>query len=199
MNKFVTRVFAGAVLIGLCGGSAAVAAQQAAAAKRLTVRTNRRIFYRAQRNTTATIVGNPVANGATFNLQLTPGGTQCFQLPASNWRTDSHGYRYNDAATVNGPINGARIRQHLGVSDAFELKVKARSPGITVMPGNPTLTYGTNFSIKGGGDEYCASTGTSTPIANTARVFAVKDDNNGACTIAACSPSGAFIEAVNLF
>jgi len=199
MQRFVTRIIAGAALLGLCGGSA-FALPQAAPAKNLLVRNppsgNRGAFYKAK--PTAPLAGNPTVDGATFNLQLSPGGTQCFQLPASGWRSIGpalgpvRGYRYDDHQLLNGPIKVALILKKSG--GTLLVKVKARGPAVTVIPGNPTLTYGVNFSVKGTGDQYCASTGTATPAPNSATTFHVGNDNNGACTLAACSPSGAFLD-----
>jgi hypothetical protein len=178
-------------------GGMALAAQQGAAAKKFLVKSppsgNKKIVF-LSKNTTATLMGNPVMNGASFNVALTMGGTQCIPLPASGWTSTPVGFKYKDPQLANGPVKNAIIKKT--PSGNFLLKVIAKGAAITIAPGNPTLTYGTNFKINGGGDEYCASTGTAAPKKNDAKTFLVKADTGTACTAAACSsPSGAFLDA----
>jgi hypothetical protein len=176
-------------------GGLALAAQQGAAAKKLLVKNppsgNKKIVY-LSKNQTSTVVGDPVANGATFTISLTPGGTQCVNLPASGWEATNVGFKYKDPSLANGPVKVALIKQT--PSGNFLLKVIAKSAAITVAPGNPTTTYGTNFEINSG-DEYCASTGTGTVKKNDDKTFLVKDDNGTLCTTSCSSPSGAFLDA----
>jgi len=178
-------------------GGIAIATQQGAAAKKLLVNNppsgNKKIVYNSK-NSSSTVFGNPSLNGASFNIALTPGGTQCMSLPASGWSSTPTGFKYKDPSLVNGPVKVALIKAT--PSGNFLLKVIAKSAAITIAPGNPTATYGTNFKINGGGDEYCASTGTATPVKNDDKKFLVNNDTGTACTAAACSsPSGAFIDA----
>lgn len=200
MQKFVTRVVVGAAFAGLCSGPA-LGVTQSAPVGALTVKDppsgNRLVFYKSK--PAAPLVGDPIVSGATLNFQLTPGGSQCFHFPpGAAWRPigtpmNVRGYRYRGLPSGTSVI----IRD---AGTRLLIKVKVRGPGITVVPGNPTLTYGVNFDVKGTGDEYCASTGTTTPTRNTATIFRVRNDNNGACTLAPCSPSGAFLEvSPNLF
>jgi hypothetical protein len=176
-------------------GGIAIAAQQGAAAKKLLVKSppsgNKKIVY-LSKNTTATVVGNPVADGATFTISLTAGGTQCVSLPSSGWTATPVGFKYKDAGLVNGPVKVALIKKT--PSGNFLLKVIAKSGAITVAPGNPTATYGTNFAINSG-DEYCASTGSAVPTKNDAKTFLVKNDTGNLCTTSCSSPSGAFVDA----
>jgi len=176
-------------------GGLALAAQQGAAAKKLLVKKppsgNKKIVY-LSKNASSTVQGNPVANGATFTIALTPGGTQCVTLPASGWEATPVGFKYKDPSLTNGPVKVALIKAT--PSGNFLLKVIAKSAAITVAPGDPTASYGTNFSINSG-DEYCASTGTGTVKKNDAKTFLVKDDTGILCTASCSSPSGAFLEA----
>ena len=176
-------------------GGLALAAQQGAAAKKLLVKSppsgNKKIVY-LSKNTTSTVVGDPVANGATFTISLGGDGTQCVSLPASGWTATPVGFKYKDAALTNGPVKVALIKQT--PSGDFLLKVIAKSGAITVAPANPTTSYGTNFEINSG-DEYCASTGTAIPTKNDAKTFLVKNDTGVLCTTSCSSPSGAFIDA----
>ena len=62
-----------------------------------------------------------------------------------------------------------------------------KGTAITVLPGNPTSTYALNFTIGGGGDEYCSGSGTATPKQNDAKTFKVTNDTAAvACSIPAC-------------
>jgi hypothetical protein len=182
------------------GGGLAVAAQQGAAAKKLLLNNppsgNTKIVY-LSKNTTGTVQGNPITNGASFNVVIGGDGTQCMTMPASGWSViGTQGFKYKDPSLANGPVKVALIKAT--PSGNFLLKVITK--GNTVVPGNPTTTnYGTNFTINSG-DEYCASTGTATPTKNTPAKFLVKNDTGMLCTATACSsPSGAFLEVAAAF
>jgi hypothetical protein len=102
------------------------------------------------------------------------------------------GFKYKDPQLANGPVKVALIKQT--PSGNFLLKVVEKGPQVTPAPGNPTATYGTSFEI-GGGDEYCASTGTATPKKNDDRKFLVTNDTGTLCTTTCVgSPSGAFVD-----
>ena len=189
------KVIALGIAAAFVSGGIAIAAQQDAAAKKLLVKNppsgNKKIVY-LSKNTSSTVVGNPVANGATFTIALNPGGTQCVTLPGSGWSATPVGFKYKDPDLNNGPVKVALIKAT--PSGNFLLKVIAKSAAITVAPGDPTLSYGTNFEINSG-DEYCASTGSGTVKKNDEKTFLVKDDNGTLCTTSCGSPSGAFLEA----
>ena len=81
-------------------GGIAIAAQQGAAAKKLLLHNppsgNTKIVY-LSKNTTATVAGNPIANGASFNVVIGGDGTQCMSMPASGWSAISTiGFKYDD-------------------------------------------------------------------------------------------------------
>ena len=197
MRKIIVVAIAAAFM----SGGIALATQQGAAAKKLLVKSptsgNKKLVY-LSKNTTSTVFGDPTLNGASFNIVLTPGGTQCISLPSSGWTSNPVGFKYKDPTLANGPVKVALIKKT--PSGNFLLKVIGKSASFTPAPGNPTAAYGTNFKINGGGDEYCASTGTATPTKNDAKTFLVKDDTGTACTATACSsPSGAFLEAAAAF
>ena len=196
MRKFIAFGIAAAFV----SGGIAIAAQQGAAAKKLLVKNppsgNKKIVY-LSKNATGTVAGDPTTNGATFTIALTPGGTQCVNLPAAQWVTTNTGFKYKDPQLTNGPVKIALIKQ--APSGNFLLKVVAKSAAITVAPGNPTGTYGTNFEIGGGGDEYCSSTGSAIPTKNDDKTFLVKNDTGTACTTSCASPSGAFLDAAAAF
>ena len=161
------------------------AAQQGTATKKLLVKNTatRKVLYRAK-NDTGIVMGDPTASGASFNLQLTSGGTQCFTLPASGWSAlGTQGYTYKDPQLANGPVKVAQIKAT--PSGVFQIKLVAKGDGITVTPGNPTTSYATNFSVVGG-DEYCGSSGSATPNPNDAITFNVVNDDGTTCTLPPC-------------
>jgi hypothetical protein len=196
MRKLIALGIAAAFV----SGGIAIAAQQGAAAKKLLVKNptsgNKKIVY-LSKNASSTINGDPTLNGATFTVALTPGGTQCVTLPAANWTTTNTGFKYKDPQLTAGPVKVALIK--VSGSGNFLLKVVAKSAAITVAPGNPTASYGTSFEIGGGGDQYCASTGSAIPTKNDAVTFLVKNDTGTLCTTACASPSGAFLDAPAAF
>jgi len=103
MRKLIALGIAAAFL----SGGIAIGAQQGAAAKKLLVKNppsgNKKIVY-LSKNATGTIQGDPSLNGATFTIALTPGGTQCVNLPAANWSTTNTGFKYKDPQLTNGPV-----------------------------------------------------------------------------------------------
>jgi len=191
------KLMALGIAAAFVSGGIAIAAQQGAAAKKLLVKNppsgNKKLVY-LSKNASSTLAGDPTLNGASFNVDLTPGGTQCLTLPSTNWTTTATGFKYKDPQLANGPVKVALIK--VSGSGKFLLKVVAKSAALTIAPGNPTASYGTNFKINGGGDEYCASTGTAVPTKNDDKTFLVKNDDDTTCTASACSsPSGAFLGA----
>ena len=60
----------------------------------------------------SSVVGDPTVNGATLNIMLTPGGTQCVQLPAIDWdHLGTGGFKYNDSSRDHGPVQAAKIKR----------------------------------------------------------------------------------------
>jgi hypothetical protein len=180
-----------AIAVAAMAFSAVVAgaAQQGTAAKKLLVKNTatRKLVYKAKNNTGT--VTDPTVSGATFNLQLTTGGTgggtQCFPLPAAGWTAISTlGFKYKDRTLANGPVKVALIKR--APSGVFGIKIIAKGTGITVTPGDPSTTgYATNFSVSGG-DEYCGSTGSVVPNPNNATTFNVVNDDGTTCSLGPC-------------
>lgn len=139
----------------------------------------------------ATIVGDPTTNGASLNLELTPGGQECFVLPSSLWEQKPSGLLKYD---FFDPGNRRKVKVRLKVTGSGIFKLNFGAKGTSIEPGDPTLSYAANFSILGGGDEYCTSTGTASPRRNDSKLYLVVNDDGTACPLAACSPSGAFLE-----
>jgi CHRD domain-containing protein len=151
----------------------------------------RKIVWKVKENASSnTVTGDPVTNGATLRVTLTPGGDQCFPLPAQNWSAiSSIGFKYKDADLSEGPVKVASIKKTPAGVFLVKAVISGKGPStINVLPGNPTSSYATNLSI-GGGDAYCSGTGTVTPGPNDDKTFKVVNDTTpGSCTVSACSP-----------
>ena len=150
----------------------------------------RKIAWKVRESdSTNTIVGDPTINGAQVHIRLTPGGDQCFSMPSSAWKAVRGGFKYKDRKLVNGPVKRAQIRK--SATGTFGIKVSLSAKGtfpITIVPGDPTASYGVNFEIGGAGDEYCSGTGTATPSRNDTKTFKLRNDTTPAiCPILACS------------
>jgi hypothetical protein len=189
----------------LASAGIALASQQLVPAKIVLVKNppagaaKRKIIVKVKENASAaTVAGDPTINGATLRVLLSPGGDQCFTMPAPGWTAISTlGYKYKDAALANGAVKVASIKKT--PSGVFLVKAIIQGKGaeqINVLPGNPTNSYGTNLTL-GGGDDYCTGTGTATPNPNDDKTFKVVNDTAPSSCIAACgggSPSGAFLD-----
>jgi hypothetical protein len=174
----------------------ASAAEQPKPTKSLLVKnppsgpTKRKIVWKVvEKASSNTIVGDPTADGAQIRVQLTPGGDQCFSMPASGWKAiGSIGFKYKDRKLLMGAVKTARIKKTR--AGTFILKVVLSGKGsqaITIAPGNPTASYGVNFEINGLGDEYCSGTGTATPKRNDGKTFRTTNDTVPASCINPCS------------
>ena len=201
MSKIVRALASFIGIMGLVGGIA-YAAVQLKPTKALVVKnppsgpSARSVSWRVSEPTSSnTVVGDPTVNGAKFRIKLTPGGDQCVTMPASGWvGLGTFGFKYKDPTLANGPVKAALIKK--AGSGTFLIKTILKGGGVTLVPGNPTASYATNFKI-GAGDEYCSGSGTAVPSANDARKFKVaRDTTPGTCSISACSPSGAFLDPI---
>ena len=163
--------------------------------------TKRKILWKVKEPASSnTVTGNPnlVTNGgATLRVSLTPGGDQCFNLPTGNWSpVGSIGFKYRDADLSEGAVKVAFIKKTASGNFLIKALVKGNGPQpINVVPGNPTTSYAVNLKINSG-DAYCSGTGSGLAKVNSATTYKVKNDvTPAACAIAACSPSGAFLDA----
>jgi len=201
------------LVLVLLSMSPAVATQFGVATKKLLVTNppsgNRRIVFKA---TGADIacddpVVAPQQYGATFRLELTPGGGQCFNLPASGWTLKSTVsglvFKYKDRDAANGPVKKAILKISNCLSTFIVVAKHTSTTPITVVPGDPTLTYGTNWAAHFSGldrNEFCSSTGTAAPKKNDQRKFLVANDDGTTCTAVACgSPGGAFLDPAGVW
>jgi hypothetical protein len=132
-----------------------------------------------------TIVGNPVANGASLRV-IANGGTdsaQTFFLPKEGWKPISTlGYKYSNAIP-GGAVKRARIKRT--PSGVFQIKVLIRGKDgpVAIVPPNPGSDGGFILTINGGGSYCVAFGGTAGGFEqkDTAEQWAVKNPGGEAC------------------
>jgi hypothetical protein len=198
----VLRVFVTLLLVARY----APAADQALVGKLVMVKNNldpakRLVKYLAkEKGTGRTVEGNPMSDGATFEIVLQPEiGTlsqQCFGLPGSGWSPISTlGYKYKDQTGANGPVKVAQIKTT--PSGTFMLKViaTAKNSPVTLQPPIRTAEADVFFRIVGG-DRYCSTFGGVFLNDGVSQFKAKNADAPGACADVSplCSPSGAFVD-----
>ena len=110
------------------------------------------------------IVGNPVANGATLTITLGGGSpsNESYPVPTGTsgltgkpfWSGDpTKGVKYKDPKGENGPVKGAQIKK--SASGVFQLKIAidGKLGAVGVVPPNPGTDGCVLFEITGG-DSY---------------------------------------------
>src|SRR5262245_47802433 len=139
-----------------------------------------------------TIVGNPVADGATLTVSAN-GGTstsQIFNLPIGTsttgkpfWSGDAtKGYKYKDAKGEKGPVKTAQIKKT--PNGVFQIKavIDAKHGAVSVVPPN-TGTFGCAQLTIGGGDSYHIRFASGIVTNKAAAQFKVKKPTlEGSCT-----------------
>jgi len=200
MNRFIMLVgLASAAVIGMHG--AAQAAEQVMPTKFFLV-TNptggpakRKMVFKVGQGAPDTVVGNPSLNGATLEVKLGNGTMQCFHLPAAGWVPIlTRGYRFTDFTGASG-VTKLTIKSTGPNGFVLVIHAAQRRGGtiINVLPQAGTTRFDLNLAL-GGGDEYCAGGPTPGGSTNTDTVYNVRAmPAPGACGVAACSPSGAFL------
>jgi hypothetical protein len=149
------------------------------------------------------VVGDPTTGGATLRIRLqvsnhcsnppcdSGGGDQCFTLPASGWSSiGSLGFKYKDPTLANGAVKVAQIKET--AAGVFQIKAALRGAGIALFLDDEIGFYGVNLAL-GGGDQYYTGSGGAEPKPNDGETFKVVNETGGA-SMAACSPSGAFVD-----
>ncbi len=124
----------------------------------------RKVVFKAKEDaSSATIVGDPVANGATLVIDAIGGSTnsQTYDLPDGIgvdgkpfWKGDAvKGYTYKDKTGENGPVKIAKIKKT--PSGVFQIKavISGKIGDISLLPPNEG-TRGCAMLTIGGGDSY---------------------------------------------
>ena len=141
-----------------------------------------------------TVVGNPTILGAKLRVSIRGGAEQCFDMPASGWsQIGPLGFRYKD---FDGPgaVTAASIKKTPSGVFTIKLRVSGRTGELDVVPVAGATGFDANFTL-GDGDDYCAGGATPQGATATDRAYKVKGlAAPASCGVAACSPSGAFLE-----
>ena len=153
-----------------------------------------------------TLVGDPVANGATLPIRLTGGPLYgvTFNLPTGTsvmtgkpfWSGDAiKGFKYKDKKGENGPVGTAQIKSKNGT---FQIKVgmSGKYASLTVVPPNPGADGCVLLTITGG-DSYSVNFASGIASHKGARQFQIsKPTSVGTCIRA--NPNNLPIEHVVL-
>ncbi len=131
-----------------------------------------------------TIVGDPVANGATLNIRTTGNDVdgQTFNLPSANWTGDPvKGFKYKDAHGVNGPVASVQLSDK-GGTFAMKVSISGKLGLISILPPNPGADGCALFTINGGGDDYSVNFATGVAKNKGAKGFSIsKPTSKGSC------------------
>jgi hypothetical protein len=126
---------------------------------------------------TATLVGDPTANGATVTITADGGtpSTQTFTLPASNWKGDAtRGFKYRDATGAAGAIRAAAMKLTKNGRFLAAVVASGKTGTLSIVPPDP----GTDACVLiqlGGGDSYSIRFGPDSKITNKdGRLFKAK-------------------------
>lgn len=147
---------------------AAHAADQTVLGRDLTVKNpstpdKRSVVVKAKETATDdTLVGNPVANGASVTITLdgTTSSSGAFVLPAGTsaitgkpfWSGDAvKGFTYKDPKGENGPVKGAVLKRR-GTTFQLNVSITGRNGAVSVVPSGPGS--GCVLFAVGGGDTY---------------------------------------------
>jgi hypothetical protein len=154
--------------------------------------TSRRITYKAKSfpHTFYSYIGDPRLAGATLNLQL-DSQTQCFHMPPGLWKLSGSSFRYVDTSGLAGPVTAAQIKHNGTGGLQNKVVVNGRNGAVNIVPPG-SVGYG-NFHVAGGAS-VCTTTAGGV-IKSDGKAYKAK--NSGApalCYVAACSPSGAFLD-----
>jgi len=118
-------------------------------------------------------------------------------MPSSGWKLSGSSLRYVDSSGAYGPVTAAEIRHNSHGGAQNKVVINGRNGAVNVVPPG-SVGYG-NFHVAAGGS-FCTTTAGGTVKPNDARQFKAK--NSGApalCYVAACSPSGAFVDGSAAF
>jgi hypothetical protein len=183
------KVVIGVVLAFTLSGSFARAATQHILGKKLLVKdpsgneTSRLTLVLGKEPATGTgcadtIVGDPVANGATLSIFAngTASTTQTFPLPAgSSWSAIAGGFKWRDAANSQ-PVHLLKLWKTGSGICKFKALIKGADGGnLDVVPPNTGTDGGATLAIAGG-DVYCINFGGTdggTTVTNTNKVYEV--------------------------
>lgn len=167
------RVVVSVIASTIAASGMALAADQTILGFKLLVRdpgvvTKRRFIGSGrEKPTSATVVGDPIANGGAVEI-FANGGTstsQTFGLPPAGWSTVTGGFKYRDGKGLFGPVKNVRIR--LGSGGKFQMRVQVvgKDGSLVVVPPNPGTSACLALTLNGG-DRYSVEFGPTSIITN---------------------------------
>jgi hypothetical protein len=124
-----------------------------------------------ERQSTSTVDGNPLANGATVRIVAHGDNDQdqTFTLPAGasapggvpGWKAlGSIGWRYVDPYLANGPVKVAFIKRTNGGTFLVKAMIVGTSPAVGLVPPGNGTEGSMVFTVLGpGGGVYCVTLG----------------------------------------
>jgi hypothetical protein len=206
------RILLAVVLVSL--PVRAFAAEQTVLGKQLMVKNTgtRKIMLQAlETSTDNTIVGNPVATGATLTINAYGGASsaQTYNLPSGMnaagkpfWSGDATtGFKYKDSGGENGPVTKLQMTSIGGV---FQIKatINGKAGTISVLPPNEGLGACARLAINSG-DAYSVRFGDGSITNKKDALFKVKNPmTQGSCVVGCgngfvdpgeqCDPVGSF-------
>jgi len=148
------------------------------------------IFSAKAKQSPNTLVGDPVANGATLTIRMTGGAPDgvTYSLPTGTsmagkpfWSGDAiKGFKYKDAQGENGPVTKAQIAAKNGT-----FKIKGQLSGkvgtVTVQPPNPGADGCVLLQLTGG-DSYSVNFASGIASNKGATLFKIsKPTSEGTC------------------
>ena len=164
-----------ATILAFSGSVAAHAADQTILGNQLQVKNpstldKRKVIVKAkEKASTNTVVGNPVATGATLSVAANGGSSssQIFVLPIGNspttgkpfWSGDAvKGFKYKDSKGDNGPVKSAQIKKTPSGNFSIKAVITGKNGTILVTPPNPGVSGCAALSLNGG-DRYSVAFG----------------------------------------
>ena len=143
----------------------------------------------AEHGSDDTLVGDPVADGATVAITVDGAQTESHALPTGTsattakpfWRGDPvQGFRYADPKGENGAVRRALIRTKAGVF-RLQVDVDGRLGPVAIVPPSPGYTGCVLFAI-GAGDSYSVAFASGTVANHGAALFKVAQPRReGSC------------------
>jgi hypothetical protein len=153
----------------------------------------RKIIYKVKEIASDDYVfGDPTFTGATLNVSLDT-QSQCFFMLPGLWSHIGGGYKYSDPHGAYGPVKIAQMRRTNAGTFTLKAIILGRGGPIDIVP--PVVIGATNLAF-GAEQQYCGWTSGGAIGPSDDKTFKAKNaPAPPACYVAACSPSGAFLDA----
>ena len=143
-----------------------------------------------------TIVGDPVANGATLTIRMSSltADSQVYNLPAGTspitskpfWSGSAlKGFSYKDPKGENGPVASVKLKKTSGGVFQIKVAIAGKLGPVALVPPNPGVDGCVLLAFNGGGDSYSVNFATGAVTNKGATLFKVsKPTQEGTCIAA---------------